>query len=94
MHMDETEHEHQVKILNEETDPNRDTTERVVDYCMFLCGESAEVAWKLGYDRPGRRMAYTSWIYVCDLCDGESKGLAPYWWNKALRGESLEDEEE
>lgn len=71
-----------------------DTTEHVVEYCMFDCGETPDVAWRLGYDRPYGRTAYTGWLFICELCDGESRKLAPYWWNKALRGESLVDEEE
>ena len=92
--MDEEEHERQVMMMNEELDPNADTTEHVVEYCMLECGETPDVAWKLCYEHIAGKVACTGWLYICELCDGESRMLAPYWWNKALRGESLDDEEE
>ena len=68
--------------------------------CMLECDEEPIVAYQYGYGkdttiRTGRSLwTWTRWIYVCASCQTEEKGLAPYWWNKALRGEALGDEEE
>jgi hypothetical protein len=91
--MDEEKYEEQLQYLSEEIDDNEYFNPNVIENCMFDCGQTPDVAWKLGYERPYGRTAYTGWIYVCDCCDGESRKLAPYWWNKALRGESLDEEE-
>ncbi len=65
---------------------------------MPHCDNTAYVAYKLGYNRdrlgPLALEAHeTRWIPFCDGCQ-DDQDCAPYWWNKALRGESLVDEEE
>jgi hypothetical protein len=52
------------------------------------CDNVPEAAYELTFD-----VDSTLWIHVCELCQAD-KSNASYWWNKALRGESLEDEDE
>ena len=72
---------------------------RVGPVCaMPHCDNEGTTAFKLGYEAdqfgPYSLEAHeTRWIPFCDECQ-EDKDLAPYWWNKALRGESLDDEDE
>lgn len=65
---------------------------------MPHCDNIADVAFKLGYNAtwfgPHDLEAHeTRWIPFCDGCQ-DDQDCAPHWWNKALRGESLDDEEE
>ena len=88
------EEEHTTQVVEMIADEAYQTQYSIVpDMCMMNCAETPDVAWKLIY-LGNTTEAETRWIYICHLCDGESKELAPYWWNKALRGESLDDEEE
>lgn len=56
--------------------------------CTLECGRSPAVAYELTYDQVS-----TQWVFVCEECQDDNT-RAPYWWNKALRGEALDDEEE
>ncbi len=90
--MDGMEHDRQVwKLTNIEWQKKNGWYTQEV--CSLCNGETPDVAWQLVY-RGDVRYMESRWIYICNLCDGESRKLAPYWWNKALRGESLEDEDE
>ena len=65
---------------------------------MPHCDNTGDVAYSLGYnaDRLGPHTwaeDWSRWIPFCQECQ-DDKALAPYWWNKALRGESLDDEDE
>ena len=61
---------------------------QIVWNCTLECGRSPAVAYELHYDSKK-----TQWVYVCEECqDDETR--APYWWNRALRGETLDGEEE
>jgi len=70
---------------------------RVQEACALCVVEKPCTAYKLAYLIPGKegeiKEHKTPWIYVCSVCETEDKGLAPYWWNKALRGEALDEEE-
>lgn len=92
--MDEEKHETQLQWLHADCEHTDAANEHVIEHCMFDCGETPDVAWRLEYEVPGASNDRTRWLFICDLCDGESRKLAPYWWNKALRGEALDDEEE
>lgn len=59
-----------------------------VECCAMQCDNVPEAAYELSFDEHS-----TMWIHVCELCQ-EDKKNASYWWNKALRGESFDDEEE
>lgn len=59
-----------------------------VECCSMACDNTPEASFCLTYQ--GHE---TAWIAVCELCQ-EDKNNASYWWNRALRGESLVDEEE
>ena len=61
---------------------------RGIECCSMACDNTPDAAFGLIYEGHG-----TPWIAVCELCQ-EDKKNASYWWNKALRGESLDDEEE
>jgi hypothetical protein len=91
--MDGEEHDQQVSEMIAD-EAYHAQFQSVPDECMMNCAETPVVAWKIGYDDSNGITDYTRWIYICDCCDGESRKLAPYWWNKALRGETLDGEEE
>jgi hypothetical protein len=93
--MDEEKHESQLEWLHAGDLVHKHAADQhVIEHCMFDCGETADVAWQIAYEVPGASDDVSRWLYICELCDGESRKLAPYWWNKALRGEALDDEEE
>ncbi len=87
------EEEHTIQVVEMIADEEFQTQiQNVPERCMMSCVETPDVAWKLVYQGETTE-AETRWIYICDLCDGESRKLAPYWWNIALRGESFDEEE-
>lgn len=94
--MEEEQHRQQVFEM---TTITNEQMEDAAEICALCPTETPVVAWKIGYYSHGEKfnlhyLRETRWLYICELCDGESRKLAPYWWNKALRGESLDDEEE
>lgn len=56
--------------------------------CTLECGRTPAVAYELHFDQ-----VKTPWVYVCEECQMDNV-RAPFWWNRALRGESLDDEQE
>ena len=91
-------------LAYEEQFPHREAknemyTEEVPDCAS--CDRSPEAAYQIGYwqdivridDKAHRRLRLTKWMFWCSRCLAK-ESLAPHWWGRAIRGDSLEAEEE
>jgi protein-arginine kinase activator protein McsA len=53
--------------------------------CTICLEDEATAAFELVYDGKS-----TGWMGVCDACQSEEQGIAPYWWNEAIAGRELQ----
>lgn len=53
--------------------------------CTICLEDEATAAYELTYGDD-----CTGWLPVCDRCQSEEQGLAPWWWTVAIAGGDLE----